>query len=416
MNLLQRSIAGAIMILVIIVIRALTIHQLPKKTFFVLWEIVLVRLLIPFSFPTSFSVYSLINNHIFAIEPGKNSQVIIPMEQIGAMLDSLSNTTLAVSIWTIRMIIWIAGMLVCMMIFAVTYWKCYQHFRVSLPVDNNFTREWLNTHRLKRPISIRQSNRFSTPLTYGIFRPVILMPTSTKWEDRKLLQYVFTHEYIHIRRFDIIVKFVLIVTLCIHWFNPLVWVLYILANRDIELSCDEAVIRYFGESTKAAYARTLIRMEEIQSGFVPLCNNFGKTAIEERIVSIMKYKKASIFSLVLALTLIACVATGFATSAVATVTDDANDINTIPSESSSTIQNDITLALDNSELEVVPPNVIGIADYRISIGKEEDLNGPVTTQSTTLISVSHDDERKFTPERWKQILEMIEEGKVFWED
>ena len=119
----------------------------------------------------------------------------------------------------------------------------------------------------------------------------------------------------HIQRFDSITKFVLIVTLCVHWFNPLAWVMYILANRDIELSCDEAVIRYFGESTKATYAQALISMEETRGSFAPLCSNFSKNAAEERIVSIMKYKKASVFSLILALALIVCVTTAFATSA-----------------------------------------------------------------------------------------------------
>ena len=91
--------------------------------------------------------------------------------------------------------------------------------------------------------------------------------------------------------------------------------MYILANRDIELSCDEAVVRLFGENTKAAYARTLISMEETRSGFAPLCSNFSKNAIEERITAIMKYKKTSIFSLVLALSLIFGATTAFATSA-----------------------------------------------------------------------------------------------------
>ena len=92
--------------------------------------------------------------------------------------------------------------------------------------------------------------------------------------------------------------------------------MYILANRDIELSCDEAVVRLFGESTRAAYARSLISMEETRSGLTPLCNNFNKNAIEERITAIMKIKKASIFSLVLAVALVAGVTTAFATTAI----------------------------------------------------------------------------------------------------
>ena len=119
----------------------------------------------------------------------------------------------------------------------------------------------------------------------------------------------------HIRRFDSIKKLVLITVLCVHWSNPLVWAMYILANRDIELSCDEAVVRLFGENTKAAYARALISMEETRSGLTPLCNNFSKNAIEERITAIMKIKKRTIFSFVLAGVIVAGTATAFATSA-----------------------------------------------------------------------------------------------------
>lgn len=67
--------------------------------------------------------------------------------------------------------------------------------------------------------------------------------------------------------------------------------MYVLANRDIELSCDEAVIRLFGESTRSSYAMAIIQMAEVKSGITPLCSNFSKNAIEERIVAIMKFKK-----------------------------------------------------------------------------------------------------------------------------
>ena len=91
------------------------------------------------------------------------------------------------------------------------------------------------------------------------------MPETTKWEEGRELPYVLEHEFVHIRRLDGATKFVLIVGLCIHWFNPLVWAMYVLANRDLELSCDETVVRRFGEDSRACYTRTLIHMEEKKS-------------------------------------------------------------------------------------------------------------------------------------------------------
>ena len=310
MSLLQMSFTGGILILAVIVIRALAINMLPKKAFNALWWISVVRLMIPFSIPSAFSVYSLMGSHA----PGNGSQAIrvLPIGasgQAASMPDSITN---AVSTWTV---VWAAGVLVCAVFFSLAYWKCRKEFQTSIPVGNDFTENWLSVHQQGRRISIRQSGRFSAPLTYGVLHPVILMPTSTKWENTDSLAYVLAHEYVHIRRFDSIRKLVLIVVLCVHWFNPLVWVMYILANRDIELSCDEAVVRFFGENTKAAYARALISMEETRSGLTPLCSSFSKSAIEERITAIMKIKKTTVFSLVLAGFIVVGTATAFATSA-----------------------------------------------------------------------------------------------------
>ena len=310
MSLLQMSFTGGILILAVIVIRALAINMLPKKAFNALWWISVVRLMIPFSIQSVFSVYSLMGSHA----PGNGSQAIrvLPIGasgQAASMPDSITN---AVSTWTI---VWAAGVLVCAVFFSLAYWKCRKEFQTSIPVGNDFTENWLSVHQQGRRISIRQSGRFSAPLTYGVLHPVILMPTSTKWENTDSLEYVLAHEYVHIRRFDSIRKLVLIVVLCVHWFNPLVWVMYILANRDIELSCDEAVVRFFGENTKAAYARALISMEETRSGLTPLCSSFSKNAIEERITAIMKIKKTTVFSLVLAGFIVVGTATAFATSA-----------------------------------------------------------------------------------------------------
>ena len=430
MNLLQMSFAGAVMILAITIIRALAISLLPKKTFLALWGIAVARLLLPFSLPSMFSIYSLIGNQTSGIAATKVPQIdkVLPIDtsgQMAAMPVNVGNTASIISLWGA---VWAAGTLICAVVFVVAYWKCRQEFQTSLPVKNDFIKDWLNAHQLKRAISIRQSSRFSAPLTYGVFRPVILMPISTDWENTKALQYVLAHEYVHIRRFDSITKLVLIAALCVHWFNPLVWVMYILANRDIELSCDEAVVRLFGETTKAAYARALISMEETKSGFAPLCNNFNKNAIEERITAIMKFKKASIFSLALALALVVGVTTAFATSAIATATDNTSNI---PSERTNPAYDDAALVRDN--INAVPPGVTGNQDKNETVipekymdtdgalnyehGEEqEDSSAPVSIANTTLISVRHDDERKHTSEEWAQILELIDEGKVFWED
>lgn len=148
----------------------------------------------------------------------------------------------------------------------------------------------------------------------GIFRPVILMPKNTDWENGRQLQYVLAHELVHIRCFDGALKLIMVLALCIHWFNPLVWIMYMLFNRDIELSCDESVIRLFGENARSSYAFTLINMEEKKSGILPLCNNFSRNAIEERIVSIMKTKRVTVGAVFAGILIIVGMAAAFTTS------------------------------------------------------------------------------------------------------
>lgn len=317
MSLLHMSFAGAVMILAVTVIRALVIYRVPKKTFLVLWGITLARLLIPFSAPSAFSIYTFFGEKEPNISNVGDTAVTTlgPAIQEGQMTTApnyISHSEVAVPIWAI---IWAIGALICAVVFSITYWKCYKEFQTSLPIDNDFTRNWLSSHHIKRSIQIRQSELVSAPLTFGIFRPVILMPKTTDWNDEKTLQYVLAHEFVHIRRFDTITKLILLIALCVHWFNPFVWVMYVLANRDIELSCDETVLHLFGENIKASYARTLIGMEEIKSGITPLCNNFSKNALEERMTAIMKTKKSTVLSIALAVLIVAGTATAFATSA-----------------------------------------------------------------------------------------------------
>lgn len=318
MSLLQMSIAGAVMILAIVVIRALAVNRLPKKTFLVLWGVVLLRLFIPFSLPSVVSVYSLMGWQRTSAGITENGTgggfagLFLGNEATRIAQESASDLPLGISIWKI---IWIAGMLICALVFFTAYIRCFREFQMSLPVDNDMSQSWLKEHKLRRTISIRQSDRISSPLTFGVLHPVILMPKKTDWGNEDELKYVLEHEFVHIKRFDILSKLALIAAVCLHWFNPFVWIMYVLANRDIELCCDETVVCRFGRETRASYARVLISMEETKSGFVPLCSHFSKNAIEERITAIMKTKKTTIISLVVALVLVVGIVAIFATSA-----------------------------------------------------------------------------------------------------
>lgn len=319
MSLLQMSFLGTVIILLIVVLRAVLINRLPKKTFLILWWIALIRLLVPFSIKSVTSIYSLLQSIYSDINPVRTAQTttFLPIhgnmpEIANGLSEAMVQRTESISILSV---IWLAGLLLCFGFFAVSYIKCYREFRFSLPVENDILEAWKEKHPLKRSLSIRQTETIAAPLSYGVIRPVILMPKNTEWKNIYQLRYVLEHEYVHIRRLDMLTKLIMIAAVCIHWFNPLVWVMYILFNRDLELSCDETVVRRFGMDIKSVYATTLISMEEKKSGLTPLCNSFSKNAIEERIRAIMKIKKTSKFAVMISAVLVIGVTGGFATSA-----------------------------------------------------------------------------------------------------
>lgn len=318
MNLLEMSFSGGVFIAAVIIIRAAAIDHLPGRTFLVLWEMALLRLLIPFSVPSAFSVYTMFGRglSIPSFPEAETGSVLSAALQesviTGQGMELLPADSSPVSVW---FVIWCTGTIFLAVFFAVSYLRCRMEFRTALPVSHTYAEQWLKERPLKRPVSVRQSDRILAPLTYGIFRPVILMPKQTDWEHAEQLQYVFAHEYVHICRLDALTKLVAAAALCIHWFNPFVWVMCLLFNRDMELACDESVIRQFGEKSKAAYSRMLICMEAEKSGLLPFCSSFCKTAMEERIIAIMNIKRTTSVTFLSACLTVLVTVSLFATSA-----------------------------------------------------------------------------------------------------
>ena len=311
MSLVQMTLSGGVLILFITVVRALALHRLPKGAFLVLWEIAALRLLLPLSLPLPFSVFAS-TVRLPAAREHLAAGGAPALEPPGGGIFSAPAPTGTAS-GTVLPAIWLTGAALMAAYFVVLYVRTRQRFCASAPASSPAVRRWLAGQKLRRPLEVRQSPLISSPLTYGILRPVILLPADVG--QKEALTYILTHEFIHIRRFDAVAKLAFAAALCVHWFNPLVWVMYVLANRDLELSCDEQVMGALGGREKASYALTLISMEEARSQYFSLCNHFSKLAIEERIEAIMKYKKASILAVALAVALVVSATTAFAASA-----------------------------------------------------------------------------------------------------
>ncbi len=340
MTLLTMSLSAGVMIAVIAILRALLINRLPKITFFLLWAVVLLRLLVPYDLPFSASIYSWLDfleqpkqesfqqlppsvslsADTVSVQEAQSFDQILPLEQPTRQLSQETvllqgeNRPPKLDIsW-----LWALGAAILACYFAIGYIRGVRKFAASLPVENPFCARWLDLQRkqlpLRRKICIRKFDQISGPLAYGVLRPTILLPNEALSQPTSTLHYVLTHEYVHIRRFDCVSKMLLAAALCLHWFNPLVWVMYLLANRDLELSCDEMVLHLMGIENKTAYALALLDMEESHCHLCTIGNAFSRSAIEERIGAIMQMKKRSLLNIVMAVVLVVSLTACFATS------------------------------------------------------------------------------------------------------
>ena len=431
MSLFQMSVAGGVLILFIVVIRALAIHRLPKTTFLALWMIAALRLLLPFSIPLPFNIHigldvfsdvvqELPSGNIASTLPGDSP----PSYDIGTAVPSPATEHIS----TFE-ILWLVGVLLLAIYFSISYFRSMRKFRMSIPDNTPYIQNWLTAHQISRPLAVRSSDLISSPLTYGILHPVILLPKKLDRNDQVALKYVLTHEYVHIRRFDAITKILFAAVLCIHWFNPFVWVMYVLANRDMELSCDAWVIRMMGAKNRSSYALMLIKMEERRNGMSALCSHFGKNAITERIEAIMKFKKTSILACAFALVLVVGATTAFATSTGAWREFDLDDLNLteghtgtetdnmkivdsedIPDQVKDLDQFDLTegqVGTQSNGMKMIDPS-----DTRGQILDTDDLNlveGNVGTETSSMKMF------EYTPEEWNDIQQKIDNGELVWQ-
>ena len=431
MSLFQMSVAGGVLVLFIVVIRALAIHRLPKTTFLFLWIIAALRLILPFSIPLPFSthigldvfsdvVQELPSGNIASTLPGDSP----PPYDIGTAVPSPATEHISIFV-----MLWLVGALLLVLYFSFSYLRSMRKFRMSIPDNTPYIQNWLAAHQISRPLAVRSSDFISSPLTYGILHPVILLPKKLDRNDQVALKYVLTHEYVHIRRFDAITKLFFAAVLCIHWFNPLVWVMYVLANRDVELSCDAWVIRMMGAKNRSSYALMLINMEERRNGMSALYSYFGKTAISERIEAIMKFKKTSILACAFALVLVVGATTAFATSSGAWQEFDLDDLNLteghtgtetdnmkivdsegIPDQVKNLDQFNLTegqVGTQSNGMKMIDPS-----DTRGQILDTDDLDlveGNVGTESSSMKMF------EYTPEEWNDIQQKIDNGEIVWQ-
>lgn len=293
-TLLSMSASAAILIAVIIVVRSLFIHRLPKRLFVILWTVAALRMLVPFAFPIN------ITNH--TTQPENADVPALTAAETENPETSGADPELVIEI------IWAAGALTAAGVMAALHIRSRRELSTALPLSDPNINSRISAEKLRRKVTVKVSDRVTSPLTYGVISPVIILPKNLP-ADSEEVQFVLAHELVHIRRADVLLKTILSAAVCVHWFDPLAWAMLSLANRDIELSCDEEVLKQLG-CKREDYAMALIRLEEKRS--VHAGAAFGRSAVRERIEAIMKYKKTTVVGMIVSACLIAGTTTAFA--------------------------------------------------------------------------------------------------------
>ena len=352
---------GSIMIAVVLILRVLFRNRLPKFVFPVLWGAVLLRFLIPFSISSPLSIPVPWNNlSPFAItysNEATNTYIAedVPVyevslgdagwaktvgynkvsvsyepetEKISVQSDSapadyatidyaqedtlLSGTgayydyypsfssVLFHNIFSMQRILFGIYILGIIIVAGILGWQKYGYMKKlhgSYLIEHNETINTMLRDIGMGHVLVFTSDEIASPMVCGLFNPRIYLPTQMDFQNTLLLRHIFAHETMHIRHKDNWVKCVMVIVLCLNWFNPLVWIMSKCLASDLEAACDVAVIRQCGEETKKDYALSLLAMAVSGSRMSLLYSAFARTEVEKRMKNILAYKKATFFAL-----------------------------------------------------------------------------------------------------------------------
>ena len=304
LKIINMSISASWLVLAVLILR-FVLKKAPKWINVLLWGIVAIRLICPFSFESTLSLIPsaetiplnigmdttpTINSGISAINNAVNpiiSQSNTPMA--GASVNLLKITI------GIYEYIWIFGMIALALYTAISYWRLRRKVDTAVRYKDN----------------IFQSENVSFPFVLGIIKPRIYLPFKM---NGQYLEYVVAHEQAHICRKDHWWKPLGFLLLMIHWFNPLMWLAYVLLCRDIELACDEKVIKELGNEQRGDYTQALVACS-INRRMIAACPlAFGEVSVKERVKSVMNYKKPAFWVIIISVIVCVGVAVCFLTN------------------------------------------------------------------------------------------------------
>lgn len=283
---INTNLAISWLIFAVLILRGV-FRKVPRRMHCILWGMVAVRLVLPIMPKSAWSIKPQIRFHTIS--------------QTGVLLDTgngfsgsrlMNFNTEWVSIF---MVIWLVGGFVLLAYGFVSNWMLLRRMRTSVLLRDN----------------IRQSEYVTTPFVMGVFQPIIYLPFRL---EATTMEYVIAHEKTHISRKDHLTKLFGYLVLCVFWVNPLIWVAYASFCKDLEMACDESVIREYDGEERVAYSQALLTCS-VKNQVMPAAGSvsFGTVTVKKRVRYVLNYKKPK-YSLCIAMVGMALiVAVGFMT-------------------------------------------------------------------------------------------------------
>lgn len=295
LKIINMSISASWLILAVLLLRPV-LKKAPKWGNVLLWGIVAVRLVCPFSIESALSLIPSAETVSPDIMMAQKPTIQTGIPAMNNVVNPVISETFApeqfasanpLQIWIpVLACIWLLGMALLLAYTAISYWRLRRRVCEAVILRDN----------------IYQCGTVGSPFVLGLIRPKIYLPYNLDGQD---MSHVLAHEQVHIRRWDHWWKPLGFLLLTVHWFNPLMWLAYVLLCRDIELACDERVIRELGSEQRADYTQALVACSVNRRMIASCPLAFGEVGVKERVKSVMNYKKP-VFWVVVA-SVIACV-------------------------------------------------------------------------------------------------------------
>ncbi|UYY94972.1 M56 family metallopeptidase [Bacillus cereus] len=318
--LIETSLMASILVGFILCIKVLFRNKLTPRWQYMLWIVLMIRLLLPWSPDSSYSIYSLLSysssvsevipknmpatENIVNIESDRkvelesNPKMVTKTSEPEVKVSSEKQTTF--SLYKLALYVWLAGVIIVAAITFLTNRRLYSYIKKQPDITDEQVTTVFNrckqSMKMKKAVSLRLAGKIASPTVFSFFRPkVLLSKKHMKVLNEQQLQYVFYHELAHIKRNDVAVNWIMYSLILLNWFNPILWYAYFCMREDQELACDAYALTFIDKEEQIAYGHTIITLLEHYSYQVPSLANLSrnKRTLKRRIVMIKKFQKKS---------------------------------------------------------------------------------------------------------------------------